>query len=63
MKFYTTNGTEDGEFFKDFFYKLSGNKILKEQIESGLSEAEIRKTWQADLNTYEAKRNLYLLYP
>jgi len=63
MKFYTTNGTEDGEFFKDFFYKLSGNKILKEQIERGLSEAEIRKTWQADLNTYEAKRNLYLLYP
>ncbi len=63
MKFYTTNRAEDGEFFKDFFYKLSGNKTLKDQIESGLSEAEIRKTWQADLNTYKAKRNLYLLYP
>lgn len=61
--FYEANRAEDGEYFKDFFYKLSGNKILKEQIEKGLSEEEIRETWQADLIAYKAKRNLYLLYP
>jgi uncharacterized protein YbbC (DUF1343 family) len=50
------------KFFNDFFTKLVGNKTLQKQIEQGLSEAEIRKTWQPQLNEYNKKRKKYLLY-
>jgi uncharacterized protein YbbC (DUF1343 family) len=61
--FHKTNRVEDGPYFKDFFYKLTGNKEFKSQIERGLSEDEIRKTWQGGLDDYKVKRKLYLLYP
>jgi len=63
IQMYETNRTEDGEYFKDFFYKLAGNKELRFQIESGMSDAAIRKTWQPALDKYEVKRKMYLLYP
>ena len=31
------------------FHRLAGNKTLEKQIESGLSEVEIRVTWQEGL--------------
>ncbi|MGK0489620.1 MAG: hypothetical protein ACJAXB_002821 [Candidatus Endobugula sp.] len=50
------------DFFKDYLTLLAGTKSLKEQIEKGMTEAEIRATWQKELNTYKAKRKQYLLY-
>lgn len=46
-----------------WFNLLAGNNQLIKQIQSGMSEAEIRKTWQAELTAYKAKRAKYLLYP
>jgi uncharacterized protein YbbC (DUF1343 family) len=49
-------------FFNDFFTKLAGTEILRKQIENQLSEDEIRKTWQGNLDTYKQIRKKYLLY-
>jgi uncharacterized protein YbbC (DUF1343 family) len=53
---------KEPDFFKDYLTLLAGTKSLKEQIEKGMTEAEIRATWQKELNTYKAKRKQYLLY-
>lgn len=62
IHFYKINNPEDGPYFKDFFYKLSGNTTLRKQIESGLSEEEIRKTWQPGIEAFLKQRVPYLLY-
>lgn len=57
------NKTEDkSKFFNNFFVKLAGTKKLQQQIEQGLSETEIRKTWQADLEKFKEIRKKYLIY-
>lgn len=61
--FYSTNKPENGEYFNAMFNKLAGNDKLKEQIINGMSETEIRQTWQADLEAYRQMRKKYLLYP
>jgi uncharacterized protein YbbC (DUF1343 family) len=50
------------EFFNTFFINLAGTKKLQQQIEQGLSEEEIRKTWEVDLEAFQEIRKLYLLY-
>lgn len=50
------------QFFTPYFNTLAGNSTLKEQIISGLSEDEIKLTWQRGLNAFKAKRARYLLY-
>jgi uncharacterized protein YbbC (DUF1343 family) len=45
------------------FYSLSGTKLLKEQVEKGVSEEEIRKSWEPQLSQYKEMRKKYLLYP
>lgn len=45
-----------------FFNKLAGNSELMEQIKSGMSEAEIRKSWEKDLTAFKAIRKKYLMY-
>jgi uncharacterized protein YbbC (DUF1343 family) len=47
----------------NFFDKLAGTIELRKQIEEGVSEEEIRASWQADLETYKTTRKKYLLYP
>ncbi len=47
----------------NFFNLLAGNKTLKQQIMAGKSEAEIRGSWQEDLEAFKAIRLKYLLYP
>ncbi|WP_396197266.1 exo-beta-N-acetylmuramidase NamZ domain-containing protein [Flavobacterium sp.] len=49
-------------FFNDFFTKLAGTKKLREQIEVGMTEKEIRKTWQEGLEQFKEVRKKYLLY-
>ena len=48
---------------RKFFDKLAGNSQLRKQIEAGISEEEIRKSWQKDLLKFKAIRKKYLLYP
>ena len=43
--------------------KLAGVKAFRQQIEAGVSEDEIRKTWEPGLEAFRAKRAKYLLYP
>lgn len=50
-------------FFELNFNYHSGNKELQAQIKQGLSEEDIRKSWQADLNSFNTIRKKYLLYP
>ena len=50
-------------FFGPTFDIHAGNGVLKKQIESGMSENAIRKTWKEDLDKYKVKRLNYILYP
>jgi uncharacterized protein YbbC (DUF1343 family) len=50
------------EFFNDFFTKLAGTKKIQQQLELGLSENEIRKSWEEDLKAFKIIREKYLLY-
>lgn len=43
--------------------KLAGVAVFKEQIASGVSEADIRKSWEPGLSNYKQMRKKYLLYP
>ncbi len=47
----------------NFFDALSGNSQLRKQIKAGLSEKQIRKSWQKNLNTFKQIRKKYLIYP
>ncbi|MEN3322615.1 DUF1343 domain-containing protein [Mariniflexile soesokkakense] len=49
-------------FFNAFFTKLAGTKKLQQQIEAGLTETEIKATWQEGLNTFKKTRNKHLIY-
>ena len=51
------------DFFNNFFDKLAGNSTLRKQILNGLSEEEIRKSWQPNLIKFKKIRKKYLLYP
>ncbi|MBL7921342.1 MAG: DUF1343 domain-containing protein [Bacteroidia bacterium] len=51
------------DFFDRNFNFHSGNSELQEQLKMGLSEEEIRKTWQKDLENFKIIRKKYLLYP
>ena len=54
-----------GKFFlkSNFFEKLAGNGDLRKQIEAGMSEEEIRATWQPALDRFKQIRKKYLIYP
>jgi uncharacterized protein YbbC (DUF1343 family) len=41
----------------------AGNSSLMDQIKKGMSEEEIRRTWQPGLARFKAIRKKYLLYP
>ncbi|MBL0738104.1 DUF1343 domain-containing protein [Flavobacterium sp. GN10] len=56
------NTSDKTKFFNGFFTKLAGTKKLQQQIESGVSEKEIRKTWQKDLEAFKKMRTKYLIY-
>ena len=50
------------QFFNDFFTKLAGTKKLQEQITTGVSEKEIRQSWETGLLTFKEMRKPYLIY-
>ncbi len=46
----------------NFIDKLAGGPDLKNQIIKGMSEGEIRKSWEDGLREFRAKREKYLIY-
>jgi uncharacterized protein YbbC (DUF1343 family) len=57
------NSTDKTKVFnKANFAKHAGTEKLQRQIEEGLSEDEIRKTWLKDLEAFKKIREQYLIY-
>lgn len=56
------NTNNKSEFFNAFFTKLAGTTQLQKQIEQGLSEKDIRQTWEEGLEKFEETRAKYLIY-
>ena len=46
----------------NFFDKLMGNNELRKQVKQGLSEKQIRESWEPALSEYKKMREKYLLY-
>lgn len=53
---------EKEKFFNNFFDKLAGTDVLKQQIINGVPESEIRKSWEADIAAFKNIRVKYLMY-
>ena len=54
---------KDTFFLKNnFFNKLAGNDVLMQQVRDGKTEAEIRKSWEPELDKFKETRKKYLLY-
>ncbi|WP_299486344.1 DUF1343 domain-containing protein [uncultured Allomuricauda sp.] len=58
-----THSLDKSKFFKtNSFTKHAGTTELQKQIESGITEEEIRKTWQTELENFKKIRKKYLVY-
>lgn len=60
-----SNSLLNGKLFVDkekFFNLLAGNDVLLKQITSGMSQEDIRLTWQDGLQKFALTRAKYLLY-
>jgi uncharacterized protein YbbC (DUF1343 family) len=53
---------KSGKMEESSFVRLSGNNELWQQIKSGMSEKEIKKTWEPKLEEFKKIRKKYLLY-
>jgi len=62
IKAYQTTADKSKFFDKRKFSIRAGNEKLQQQIEAGISEEEIRKSWQKDLETFKKMRKKYLIY-
>ena len=57
------NCTDKSKFFNtDSFTKHAGTEKLQQQIEAGLSENEIKASWQKDIEDFKKVRLKYLIY-
>jgi uncharacterized protein YbbC (DUF1343 family) len=54
---------KSGDPKASFFNKLAGNETLMRQIREGVSEQDIRKSWEPGLTAFKAIRKKYLIYP
>lgn len=53
---------DDEKFFNNYFIKLVGVNDLQQKINSGMSEDEIRSSWQTGIDNYLKIREKYLIY-
>ncbi|PTQ95046.1 uncharacterized protein YbbC (DUF1343 family) [Mucilaginibacter yixingensis] len=53
---------DKAHFFTAYITKLSGGPTLRKQIEAGMSEEDIRMSWEPALSKYKIMRRKYLLY-
>jgi len=57
------NTTDKSKFFlTDGFTKHAGTTLLQQQIENGLSEKEIKATWQEEIAKFKKIRARYFIY-
>lgn len=56
------NTTDKSKFFTSFFTKLAGTKTLQEQIEAGMDESDIRRSWETGIEAFKEMRKQYLIY-
>lgn len=64
LLFYQKSPKKSDFFLKNgFFELLAGNRSFRHQIEEGMTEKEIRASWQPGLERYREMRKKYLLYP
>jgi uncharacterized protein YbbC (DUF1343 family) len=54
---------EKEKFFVPHFARWAGSNVLARQIKDGLTEDQIRASWQHDLANFNKIRGKYLLYP
>ena len=59
---YTNSVDKSKYFLTSGFTKHAGSEELQKQIEDGLTNTEIKATWQADLEKFKKIRAKYLLY-
>ena len=57
-----SDSSEKQNFFNNYFDKLAGTKILKNQIINGVSKEKIIKSWEKKLDIYKEMRVNYLIY-
>ena len=50
------------DFFNNFFDRLAGGPWLRESIVQDISENEIRRSWQSEIDKFLIIRSRYLLY-
>ena len=50
------------DFFNNFFDRLAGGPWLRESIVQDVSESEIRRSWQSEIDEFLMIRSRYLLY-
>lgn len=64
FEFYKKAGRDQALFFTrpNWFDLLAGSKELRTQIVRGMTEEEIKASWQEDLEAYKKLRKRYLLY-
>ncbi len=53
---------KSGMMKQSFFNKLAGNNDLWQQLKAGISEEDIRKSWEPALSAFKQTRKKYLLY-
>ncbi len=53
---------KSGKMEESFFNKLAGNNDLWQQVKNGVSEVDIRKSWEPGLAEFKKIRKKYLLY-
>ena len=58
------NNTSDKSkfFLTSGFTKHAGTPLLQQQIEQGMTNEEIKATWQNDLESFKKIREKYLIY-
>jgi uncharacterized protein YbbC (DUF1343 family) len=54
---------EKEKFFVPHFARWAGSNVLAKQVKDGLTEDQIRASWQHDLANFNKIRGKYLLYP
>ena len=53
---------DDEKFFNNYFIKLVGVGDMQQKIDSGMTEDEIRSSWQTGIDNYLKIREKYLIY-
>ncbi len=63
MEAYENSIDKNAFFITSGFTRHAGTELLQQQIEKGLTEDQIRMSWQKDINIFKSIRKKYLLYP